>query len=319
MTYLETLTKHALRASLQPDGKLRIEPDWIITNNIRQTICNHREELVGEIIASRVAANPPTEVVPDYHILWVATDLDSFEEYDPRFGYELGCDPVYRMLDASYYAWLRHRMENARKLHDAGRLDDTAFEALRTRFNTIHDWAVRHIGEDNLKQAIRAINVKSYVPPSDQTYNAYRRTWDVAWNTHKLQTSPGGSSDSDQVRRLEHILAVQGYAVIRSAIVNDVVIFVRDDSAEIPTKWAGNVRFTTEELSLMVGSSPGAIKQIYEVKRTFGGKLVPADDDSFGGTVTGNQQLQFAVTAGANEARNASPAQVRLAGSTGGD
>lgn len=304
MAYLEILTKNALRASIQLDGKLRLEPDWLITDDVRRLVREHREELVEEIRASSTAADPSSEVVPDYHVLWVATDLDSFEEYDPRFGYELGCEPVYRMLDASYYAWLRHRMENARKSHDTGRLDDSTFDALRERFNVIHNWAIQYIGEDALRQAIRTTNVKTYVPPSEQTFAAYRKVWDDTWNTHKLRASLGGSSESDQARRLEHALATRGYAGIRSSIIEDNVVFVRDDSVVVPDKWAGKVRFAMDELRLMIGSSSEVVKQIHEVKRVFGGKVVPADDDPFGATtakplsVTDGQNTLFTAATG---------------------
>jgi len=297
MTYLETLTKCALRASIQPDGKLRIEPDWLITDSIRQIVREHREELVGEITAACVSADPVGEIVPDYHILMVATDLDSWEADDPRFGYEVGGEPVYRMLDASYYAWLRHRMENVRKSHDAGRIDDAAFEVLRTRFNTIHTWAVRHIGDDVLRRATRSTNLKSYIAPSEQTFSAYRKTWDDAWDAHqRAQTSRRQSAaPSDQAGRLEHALATRGYAGIRSDIIGDIVVFVRDDSVAVPAKWTGKVCFTMDELTLMIGSSPEAVKQIHEVKRVFGGKVVPAGDDPFGGSASMTRPVPVAV------------------------
>jgi len=286
MAYLEILTKNALRASIQPDSKLRLEPDWLITDDIRRLVREHREELVTEIMASQGSADPSAEVVPDYHILWVAIDLDSFEEHDPRFGYELDCEPVYRMLDASYYAWLRHRMENARKSHETGRLDDATFDTLRARFNVIHNWAIRYIGHDALRQAVRTTNVKSYAPPSEQTFAAYRKTWDDAWNAHQLQQalSSNSTAQSDHAHRLEHALATRGYAGIRSSIIEDIVVFVREDSVVVPAKWADKVKFTMDELKLMIGSSPEAVKQIHEVKRVFGGKVVPADDDPFGAT-----------------------------------
>lgn len=280
MAYLETLTKHALRASIQPDSRIRLEPDWLITDSIRQIVREHREELVGEIRASAVSDDPTKQIVPAYNILMVATDLDSWEADDPRFGYEIGGEPVYRMLDASYYAWLRHRMENARKSHGSGRLDDQTFETLRTRFNTIHTWAVRHIGEDALRRAIRTTNVKSYVPPSEQTFASYRKTWDDAWEAYQQSRAAHNRSaqPSDQASRLQHLLDTQGYAGIRSSILQDIVVFVRDDSVAVPAKWSGKVIFTMDELSLMIGSAPEAVKQIHEVKRVFGGKVVPTDE-----------------------------------------
>lgn len=277
MTYLETLIRHGLRASIQPGGKLRVEPDWLITDGIRRMICEHRDEIIQEITAASIAVDPSGEIVPDYHFLWVATDLDSFEEYDPRFGYELDCEPVYRMLDASYYAWLRHRMENVRKAHNAGTVDDATFNTLRERFNIVHSWAVRHIGEDVLRRAIRVTSVKTYIPPSKETFAAYRKTWDDAWNAYQRKAC-SGSARSGEARKLKAALATRGYAGIRSSIIPDIVVLVRDDCVVVPDKWADKVRFTMDELKLMIGSSQEAVQQIYEVKRIFGGKVVPNDE-----------------------------------------
>jgi hypothetical protein len=279
MAHIDSLTIRGIRASIQPDGRIRLEPDWLITDSIRQIVREHREELVRQITENAAPGDPSVEIVPAYNILMVATDLDSWEADDPRFGYEIGGDPVYRMLDASYYAWLRHRMENARKSHDAGRLDAEAFGLLRERFNIIHDWAVRHIGEEALRRAIRTTNVKSYVPPSEQTFASYRKTWDDAWDAYQQrQASHNRSGQSDQASRLQHLLDTQGYAGIRSSVIEDVVVYVRDDSVVVPARWSSKVIFTMDELSLMIGSTPEAVKQIHEVKRVFGGKVVPTDE-----------------------------------------
>ena len=277
MTYLETLTRHALRASIQPGDKLRLEPNWLITDDTRQMIRRHRDELVREIAASSATADPSGEIAPDYHILMVATNLDSWEADDPRFGCEVMLDVCYRQLDAAYYAWLRHCMENARNAHETGALDDATFGIMRERFNVIHEWAVRHIAEEALRRAIRTANVGSYVQPSEQTFAAYRKTWDDAWNAY-MRSQALGSQLSDQASRLACLLSTQGYAGIRSAIVGDIVVIVRDDTAAVPDKWSGRARFTLDELSLITGSSPDAVKQIHEVKRMFGGKVVPMDE-----------------------------------------
>lgn len=133
--------------------------------------------------------------MPDYRFLWVATTLESFEECDPRYGYEIGRDPVYRMLDAPYYAWLRHRMEGASKAHQDGHLSDDEFTVLRNRFNAVHNWAVAHIGDQTLRRAIRTTNTKRYVPPSDSTVDAYHRTWDEARESNaKRRSTPDDPS-----------------------------------------------------------------------------------------------------------------------------
>jgi len=277
--YLDQFNRQGVRVSIRQDGKLWFEPAWLVTDGLLRVAHDRRDELVHDIRRNSKADESSEEIAPDYQFLMVATDLDSWETDDPRFGYELNCDPVYRMLDASYYAWLRHRMENARAAHGSGRLDDQTFETLRERFNIIHDWALRHIGEEALKQAIRTTNVKTYAPPSEQTFAAYRRIWDDAWNAHQQrQAAHNKPNQSDQARRLQHLLDTQGYAGIRSSIIDDIVVFVRDDSVALPAKWASKVTYTMDELALMVGSSPEAVKQIHDVKRIFGGKVVPQDE-----------------------------------------
>lgn len=246
-------------------------------------------------------ATESDESVYKADILFVATNLDSWEADDVRFGYEVMLDVCYRQLDVSYYAYLRHKMTQAKERHDSGRMKPELFEELRIRFNAIHDWSLEHIGEKALLRAMQTTSVNSYVPPSQQTFTAYRKTQDDEYHRRMAQ---GGSPQSDQARKLEHTLATRGYACIRSSIIEDIVIFVRDDSVVVPDKWADKVRFTMDELALMVGSSPEAVKQIYEVKRVFGGKVVSAGDDPFGATmtrpvlVTADQQSLFAAATG---------------------
>jgi hypothetical protein len=74
-------------------------------------------------------------------------------------------DTVYRRLDPEYYGWLRSRMVLARKAATAGHLDAAAFEDLRLRFNAVHEWAVRHFGEEQLLQAVRSLRAAEYKPP----------------------------------------------------------------------------------------------------------------------------------------------------------
>ena len=186
MAHIELLTRRGLRVSIQPGGKIRLEPDWLISDTSRQKVRNNREELVSEIMACAISTDSSSEIVPDYHILMVATNLDCWEADDPRFGYEVMLDVCYRQLDAIYYGWLRHHMENARASHDDGNLDDVTFDALRERFNVIHHWAIEHIGEDALKRVLRTTNVNTYIPPSEQTFEAYRTTWNDAWEKSKV-------------------------------------------------------------------------------------------------------------------------------------
>jgi hypothetical protein len=99
--------------------------------------------------------------------LFVSTALDSwFTEQGTAFARDVQIDDVaYRRLDPEYYAWLRSRMVLAKKAATAGKLDTAAFDDLRLRFNTVHDCAVQHFGEDQLLTAARTLRAGEYRPP----------------------------------------------------------------------------------------------------------------------------------------------------------
>jgi hypothetical protein len=99
--------------------------------------------------------------------LFVSTALDTwFTEHAAAFARDVQIDDIaYRRLDPEYYAWLRSRMMLARKAATAGHLDAAAFGALRVRFNVVHEWAVEHLGEDELLAAVRTVRAGDYKPP----------------------------------------------------------------------------------------------------------------------------------------------------------
>lgn len=107
-------------------------------------------------------------------ILFVATNLDSFEADDIRYGYEMMIDVCYRQLDANYYAWLRDKMTQVRNAHKSGKMKPELYDELRERFNIIHSWAVIHIGEQVLLDAVKSFNTGRYTPPSESTFKTYR-------------------------------------------------------------------------------------------------------------------------------------------------
>jgi len=116
-----------------------------------------------------VAALEPCAITapPAPGSLFVATSLHVWSTAEPdRFARDFQInDTVYRRLDPEYYAWLRSRMVLAKKAAAAGHLDATAFEDLRVRFNAVHEWAVKHFGEDELLAAVRTIGAGDYKPP----------------------------------------------------------------------------------------------------------------------------------------------------------
>jgi len=104
--------------------------------------------------------------------LYAATNLESWETDKPHhFARDVGIDGTcFRRLDPDYYAWLRHKMDAAKKAMGSGRLPSQAFETLRCRFNGIHAWAMECFGEEPLRSAVRALNPRTYSPPELGTY-----------------------------------------------------------------------------------------------------------------------------------------------------
>jgi hypothetical protein len=99
--------------------------------------------------------------------LFVSSTLSTWATANPEWfarDFQIN-DTAYRRLDPYYYAWLRSRMVLARKAATAGQLDPAAFEDLRLRFNAVHEWAVRHFGEEQLLQAVRSLRAAGYKPP----------------------------------------------------------------------------------------------------------------------------------------------------------
>jgi len=102
-------------------------------------------------------------------LLYVATDLDSWETSTPEPDQDQICERCgYRRLDPEYYAWLRHRMEVAKRARERGRLPAAQYQELRRRFNEVHFWAVKQFGEERLLAAIQALDPKRYLPPRIQ-------------------------------------------------------------------------------------------------------------------------------------------------------
>lgn len=292
MRYMDAFSKQGIRLSVRQGNLLWFDPASLVTDKLMTLARERKDAIIQEIRASAGSvvrdeshqspgSTDTQEIVPTYRFLWVATDLSSFEDHDPRVGYEVGRDPVFRMLDAGYYAWLRHRMEKAQKAHDAGRLSDEHYDILRERFNTIHTWAVTHIGEGTLKQAVRTTNVRSYVPLSDDTIDAYHRSWEDAQSVNsqrQAQRAQQPRTFGSPAAKLRHLISTRGYAVISSPLVERPMVYVRDESATVPAEYGSHVRFTIAELLLLRGADSQTLNQIYDIKDIIGGTVIGETD-----------------------------------------
>ena len=95
--------------------------------------------------------------------LFVATDLTKLSGHYQTFEVTVG-GKVYRRIDPEYYAWLRSKIELAKK-KVAGR----TYQVLRSRFLEIHKQAVNQFGVDTLKVATQNFDTRKYNPPGKQT------------------------------------------------------------------------------------------------------------------------------------------------------
>lgn len=111
----------------------------------------------------------PAEAVSSASVLYVATNLETWETCRPEPDQDAICEPCgFRRLDPEYYAWLRSRMVVAQKRYQAGRIPARQYEELRARFNAVHAWAVERFGEPVLLEAVRTLDPRGYRPPTVQ-------------------------------------------------------------------------------------------------------------------------------------------------------
>ena len=99
--------------------------------------------------------------------LYVSTALGTWCPEQPEmFARDCQIDATcYRRLDPEYFAWLRSRMALANAAAVGGRIPVAAFNEARAKFNAIQEWAIEHLGEPELLEAMRRLRPDTYVPP----------------------------------------------------------------------------------------------------------------------------------------------------------
>ena len=136
--------------------------------------------------------------------LFVSTALDTWTTDQPEiFAHDVQInDTAYRRLDPDFYAWLRSRMFTAKRAVLAGQLAPETFDGLRDSFNRIHKWAMVHLGEATLEEALRTLHAKDYRPPAAER-----------WDRHGAPPAAGNSSTHTQALAIVDAIREQAIAL----------------------------------------------------------------------------------------------------------
>ena len=139
---------------------------------------------------------------PEGSHLFVSTALDTwFTENVAAFARDVQInDTAYRRLDPEYYAWLRSRMLVAKTAASVGQIGLDAFDDLRHRFNTVHQWAVDRFGEQTLIAAVRNLVVREYHPPIPEPEPQRRAIVPACSDRNAVLVSPESAALVDAIR-----------------------------------------------------------------------------------------------------------------------
>lgn len=138
------------------------------TGTLEHTVLNHSASASSGVpVSSDADWGTGTPEHRSAVALFVSTALGPWTTDQPKvFARDVQInDTAYRRLDSEYYAWLRARMNLARSAHQAGQIDGDAYDELRSKFNTVHEWALEHFGERRLADAVRSLDARDYQPP----------------------------------------------------------------------------------------------------------------------------------------------------------
>ena len=104
------------------------------------------------------AENDSSAPEPDF---FVSTDLETAQfEWAVTSASDVEYNgKIYCRLESEYFAWLRSRMLAAQSAFKAGKLPESTWESLKSRFNPLQEYAVQKFGKEALQQASHQISL----------------------------------------------------------------------------------------------------------------------------------------------------------------
>ena len=75
------------------------------------------------------------------------------------------------------------------------------------------------------------------------------------------------------------LLENPGWLILHSSVLDEDVLWVRDADVDVPLRHSVHIRYTHDELRLLVEQKPDAdaLRMIHKVKTTFEGTVIPLD------------------------------------------
>lgn len=133
---------------------------------------------------------PGSSTPTDSLIYFASTSLDLRHTDSPdKHPQDIIIDDLcYRKVDPDYLAWLRRKMETAKRQFEMKRLPIATWEKLRGRFNQVQEWAIGYYGRESVEAAIRQFDFAKYVPPVNPQPEPYFYPATGEWKFSKQVT-----------------------------------------------------------------------------------------------------------------------------------
>lgn len=94
----------------------------------------------------------------------------------------------------------------------------------------------------------------------------------------KLKKQEEQVNNELEAAKAEELLEAQGWCIVKSTVLDELIIWVADKHVAIPARWQGAVKYTLEELRELTKEplpNKEELKQIHEAKKAFKGKIEP--------------------------------------------
>lgn len=94
----------------------------------------------------------------------------------------------------------------------------------------------------------------------------------------KLKKQEEQINNELEAAKAEELLEAQGWCIVKSTVLDELIVWAADKHVAIPARWKGAVKYTLEELRELTKEplpNKEELKQIHKAKKEFNGKIKP--------------------------------------------